>query len=38
MISQLIAWSDAKKAALCKYKTEEGMEAEFEKKKLAVIS
>lgn len=36
-IFQLITWSDAKKAVLAKYKSEEGLEAEIEKKKRAVI-
>jgi hypothetical protein len=32
----LVAWSDAKKVALQKYASEEGLEAEFEKRKIAV--
>lgn len=32
----LIAWSDAKKVALQKYASEEGLAAEFEKRKNAV--
>ena len=36
MIPQLMTWRDVKKAALAKYKSEEGLEAEFEKRKLAV--
>ena len=36
MIQQLMAWRDVKKVALAKYKSEEGLEAEFEKRKLLV--
>ena len=36
MIPQLMTWRDVKKAALAKYKSEEGLEAEFEKRKLLV--
>ena len=35
-ILHLIAWSDAKKVALQKYASEEGLAAEFEKRKNAV--